>query len=303
MRKIIALFIIVSFYSCSSDENQNKKRTQNLNFTEIYSIAVDTLELDMISNVNENSLYLAYSPNNDVNDNIMKLNLQTQSQIIEAHPDPSESRQLAIIGNNLYSFGVDHVLKMDLNLNNLQIVNTGYNIFFYSRAIPSGNTVLFPFGQNNLIKYDLLTDTYQGTFNSYPLTNRSDGGVINNILYSFGGNQLSPNLVSNKIKMYNLITSSYTESNLPYSIFESFVATYQGNFIVAGNKNTNQGDAFLAIYDPITATYTDMNTSLNLSTVSIRGIAVINNELYLAYCESFNPLSSTGTIKIVKSNL
>jgi hypothetical protein len=301
--KIILFLILpigILFMSCDSERIQSHS---TINFVDIATISVDTLEIDMVGDANQNALYLAYSPNNDVNDNTMKLDLQTLSQTIEAHPDPTESRQLAILGNHLYSFGVDQVLKMDMDLNNLQVVNSGYSIFFYSRAVPNGNTVLFPFGQNDLVSYDILTDTYQGTIDFDPLTLRSDGAVMNNILYSFGGNPLSLNPMSDKIKMYDLITSSYSESNLPYPIYESFVTTYQGNFIVAGNKNTTQGDAFLAIYNPTTATYTDMNTSLNLSTISIRSISVVNDELYLAYCENFSPTASVNTIKIVKSSL
>lgn len=297
-------FIILTFaflfMSCDGEEN---KRNLIADFQEIATIYVDTLEIDMVGDVNQNALYLAYSPANDMNDNIMKLELQNLTQTIEAHQDPTESRQLAIYGNYVYSFGVDQVLKMDMNLNNLQVVNSGYNIFFYSRAVPNGNTILFPFGQNNLVNYNLLTDTYQGTIDSDPLILRSDGAFMNNILYSFGGNPWPLNSASDKIKMYNLITSSYSESNLPYPIYESFVVTYQGNFIVAGNKNPTQDDAFLAIYNPTTATYTDINTSLNLSTISIRSISIVNNDLYLAYCENFNPTASVNTIKIAKSSL
>lgn len=292
--------ILILFTSCENDRIENNS---TINFVDVMTITVDTLEMDMVGDTNNNSLYLSYSPYNDTNDNILKIDILTNSQTIEANPDPTDSRQLSINGNNLYSFGVDNVIKMDMNLNNAQTVNIGYNIFFYSRAIQNGNEILFSFGQNNLISYDILTDSYLGTLSSDPVIIKSDGAVVNNKLYSFGGNYWTQNLASNKIQIYDLASSIYTESNLPYTIYESFVTTFQGNLIVAGNKNIDQSGAFLAIYNPITSSYTDISTTLDLNSISIRSISIINNDMYIAYCQNYIPMSTMNTIKIVKSSL
>lgn len=303
MKTNIIFLLLLGSVLISCEEENSTGNNDLIELAEVTSFSVDSLEIDMIGNLEENALYFSYSPDNDINDNIMKYDLQNQSQIVEAQPDPTDSRQLIIWGNFIYSFGTADVIKLDLDLNNSEIVNSDYNIFFYSRAVQNGSSVYFPFGNNNLVSYNILDNTYEGTINSDPLTVRSDGAIVNNSLYSFGGFRYWTNPISDKLKIYDLTASTYSESTLPYPMYESFTATYEGNIIVAGNKNLDQSSAFIAVYDPILGTYSDLNTTLNLNSISIRSICVIQDELFIAYCEYYNPSNTTHVIKIAKGIL
>ena len=305
MKYYILLIGLILNFSCSSDDSNTTNR-QNLTFTDIYTIQADTLDIDMISNVGENSIYISYSADNGYNENLLKLNVSSLNTNEIILPDFAESRQIEIVNNDIFSLSGNDIFKLDLNLN-LISSNNIYNGSVFSRITHKNNTIQILKGINNIPEYDILTDNY--IFPNFPnnqnYTLRSDGEIINDILYTFGGiNYVNPNWVtSNQINIYDYLTNNWSSQNLSFNVYESFTDIYNNKVIVGGNKQSNQSEAFIGIYDPSNGTYTDFTTTLNLSAISLRGLTVLNDELYIAYIDYNFPLPSALSIKIAKASL
>ena len=92
---IVILLASIAITSCTSNQENKQVNFNNLSFTDIYTIQVDTLEMDMISDATQNSIYITYSSNNGLNENILKLNTSTLNPLEITHPDYSESREIA----------------------------------------------------------------------------------------------------------------------------------------------------------------------------------------------------------------
>lgn len=306
MKKIIALFIVICLYSCSSDEVINNKIPQNLNFTEVYSITVDTLELDMISNSAENSLFLTYSTNDGLNENVLKYNLTNQIATNITHPDITESRQIEIIGNWIYSVSKNDIYRYDLNLNNSSLYNTESTGLEYHRTVINNSDIFSPQGMNLLFNYNTTTNTYQRNMQGFEYRLRADCEIYNNKIYAFGGSSYDNNqnpLTYNSINIYDITSNSWTQETLPFNVYESFTELYNSSIIVAGNKNTDSSNAFIGTYNPQTNTYTPLLTSLDLPNISIRSITKLNQDLYVAYSDLVSPTPAILTVKIVKTTL
>ena len=302
MKQIIAFFLVISLYSCSSDEDNSKQNPQNLNFTQLFSITADTLDLDMIGNSSENSLYLTYSTDNGFNENVLKYNLTTQTPLTITHPDDTESRQIENIGNWIYSISKNDVYRYDLDLDNVSIFNEGNTGLEYHKTITVNNDILSQRGKNLEFKYNTTANDY--TLPDWQETQyrfKADCELFSNKIYSFGGTEF--NTAYNTINIHNLTDNSWTQETLPFNAFETFTDIYNNAIIIAGNKNLNSGNAFIGTYDPVTNNYTSIPVSLDLSSISIRSITVLNNELYIAYTDIVTPLPSSLTIKIAKATL
>jgi hypothetical protein len=305
MKRVIYLLSILTLIACSND-NSNSKSSQSLNFTDIYTIEADTLDIDMISSTAENSLYLTYSADNGYNENILKLNVSTNNVIEMVYPDLAEARQIEIVNNNIFSFSSNDIMKLDLNLN-LISTNNSITEAYYPRIISRNNTLQIIKGISNILVYDVTSDNY--TFPPFT-TNpnyflKADGEIINDVLYTFGGLDLVGQnwIPSSQINIYNYTTSNWSSQNLPFNVSESFTDVYNNEIIVSGNKQLNYGDAFIGTYNPTTGIYADLATSLNLSNISIRGVTILNNEIYVAYADFATPFPNLIDIKIAKATL
>jgi len=306
MKYIFFFLGFISLYSCSS-EDKTASTPIPLNFTDLFTFQVDTLDLDMKSNVGQNSLYISYSTNNGFNENIMKFELNNSSQIVIVHPDMTESRQIEIVGGQLFSFGGYTNYSMDLNLQNIALINQTPAGFGYFRTLVYNNEIYFPYGFDNYTVYNTSTNNFQYFWNSFStLRGNSDGEIINGKLYSFGGSTGTSNYQPqsyNEINIYDLVTNTWTQNTLPYAVFESFTSIYGGNIIVAGNKNSDRSGAFLAIYNPVSNTFNQLTTSLNINNITIRNVAILNNDLYIAYADIISPMPNLINIKVAKASL
>lgn len=314
---ILFLFVTVCLSSCSSDETSNSANINRvpLDFTEVMSFQVDTLELDMISSSVENSFFITYSSDNGFNENVLKYNVSSNSQTDLVHPDISESRQIEIINDNIYSISSNDIYKFDLNLSNLSNINSTYNNAVFLRATNYQNDLLFLFDYNlnNIGRFDINSESYDNHLSTFPYTSRfqSDAEIINDVIYIFGGKSCDSNedFVNNtcdsfnEVNIYNIIDDTWNQEFLPYQINESFTAIYGNTILVSGNKNPDQTNSFLGEYDVTTNTYNDLLTSLDLENITIRGITVFNDEVYIAYADLINPMPDIMTIKVVKASL
>jgi hypothetical protein len=296
----------VFLYSCSSD-NKPISSTQSLNFSEIFNIQVDTLELDMITDTGENALYITYSADNGLNENLMKYNLTTSSQTTITHPDVSTSRQIEIIGNVLYSVSFTSVYKFDLNLGNATLIRSDHTANEELKGVSYNDEILFPMGYNNITSFNTLANTTQTLLNSWSTTRaRSDGEIYNDKLYSFGGStgmRISVSESFNEINIFDIVNNTWSQQSLPFTVFESFTALNVDKIIVAGNKNSAGNEAFIGIYDPSLNTFTEIPVSLDLNNISIRSIAILNNDLYVAYADFLPIMPSLIPIKVAKATL
>jgi len=299
--------------SCSSDNESSIINQAPLNFTEVMTFEVDTLELDMISSISENSFYITYSGDSGLNENVLKYNLSTLSQSNLTHPDVSESRQIEIINSNVYSISSNDIYIYDLDLNNLININNEYNAMRYLRAASFNNELLIVGGSDEIAKFDTITQTYNFSLSDSPygFRDQNDGEVYNNNIYIFGGrvcesyedfiNQQCNSY--NEINIYNIQNDTWTQETIPYLVHESFTDLYNDKIIVVGNKNSNQTNSFIAEYEPLTNSYSEILSNLDIANITIRGITVLNNEVFLAYADLASPMPNIITIKIVKASL
>lgn len=315
MKKVILLILLtVIFSSCTSDNELSIQNTTSLDFTEVVSFQVDTLELDLVSNINENSLYITYSGDSGFNENVLKYNTTTSAQNEITHPDISESRQIEIINNLIYSISSNDIYTYDLNLDNVTNINNLYNDRRYLRTSSLNNDLLIIGGTNQIVKFDTSAQTYDYTLTDspYEFRDKNDGEILNNNIYIFGGRTCNYSGEEfdnqecdshNEITIYNLLNDNWTNETIPYQIHESFTELYGNKIIVAGNKNSNQTNSFIAEYIPSTNTYSNIQSNLDLNDITIRGVTILNNEIFIAYIEVSSFMSDLMTVKIVKAPL
>ncbi|NRR92830.1 hypothetical protein HSX10_14750 [Winogradskyella undariae] len=315
MKNILVILVAtILLSSCTSDNNPTTQNTSSLDFTEVMSFEVDTLDIDMKSVLSENSFYITYSADNLNSENVLKYNLNTQSQIDLTHGDGSQSRQLEVIDNMIYSFGVSSLIKYDLNLNNLNWSNQFYGkkkhrITKYDNdvLIISGRVVFNPIVSVNdyemkISRFESINEIYSdiSTF-PYGIRFQADGIVYNDKLYMFGGTDESINY--SELNVYDLINDTWNQETLPYGIYESFTSLYNDSVLVTGNKESDNSNAFIGVYDIATNTFIELATSLDLNNITIRGITIINDEVYIAYADWVSPMPNLITIKVVKASL
>jgi len=315
MKKLILLLsLTIIFVSCSSDNELNIQNTNALDFIEVMSFQVDTLELDMASNIVANSFYITYSGDSGYNENVLKYNLATSSQSDLTHPDISESRQIEIINNNIYSISSNDIYKFDLNLNNLVNISNSYNDMRYFRTTSLNNELLIIGGSNKITKFDTNSEVYDFSLSDSPygFRDQRDGEIYNNNIYMFGGanstSQQWPeeDLINSfdEITVYNIATDNWSQNqSLPYQVFESFTSLYNDSIIVTGNKNQDQTNSFIGRYDLLTNSYSEFDTSLDLENITIRGITILSDEIFIAYIDLISPMPDLMTVKVVKSSL
>ena len=317
MKNLIFLLLIsIIISSCSPDNDSSIQNTASLDFIEVMSFQVDTLALDMTSNINANSYYITYSGDSGLNENVLKYNLTSMAQTDLVHPDISESRQIEVINGNIYSISHNDVYRYDLNLNNLEEVNIGYSDWRDARAtIYNNNILMTTFLYDGIRRFDTSTNDYVNPISSLPNQQGrlywSDGEVYGNKLYVFGGGETirqpwpNPDIVNSfsEITIYDFNTDSWSEENLPYVAYETFTALYNSSIIVTGNRNQDQTNSFIGQYDILTNTYSELDTSLDLENITIRGITILNDEILLAYIDLVSPMPDLMTVKVVKASL
>ncbi|HIC31857.1 MAG TPA: hypothetical protein EYO76_08050 [Flavobacteriaceae bacterium] len=313
-RLILLLSITIIFVSCSSDNEPSIQNTTSLVFTEVMSFQVDTLELDMASNIVVNSFYITYSGDSGYNENVLKYNLTTSSQSDLTHPDISESRQIEIINDNIYSISSNDIYKFDLDLNNLVNISDSYNNMRYLRTTSLNNELLIIGGSDEIAKFDTNTEAYDFSLSDSPYGYRDqrDGEIYNNNIYMFGGANSTPqqwpeeDIINSfdEITIYNMSTDNWSQTqSLPYQVFESFTSLYNDSIIVTGNKNQDQTNSFIGRYDLLTDSYSEFDTSLDLENITIRGVTVLNDEIIIAYIDLVSPMPDLMTVKVVKASL
>ena len=189
---MLLLFGSCIFASCSSDDNSNLTNSNrpSLDFSEVITFQVDTLELDMISSDVENAFFITYSADNGFNESVLKYEVATNSQTGLVHPDISESRQIEIINNYIYSISSNDIYKFDLNLNNLLNINSSYNNAIYSRATKFNNDLLY-FYSDKIGSFNINSESYNSvlSISPYDYRDQNDGEIVNDIVYMFGGRQ------------------------------------------------------------------------------------------------------------------
>ena len=306
---IVILLASIAITSCTSNQENKQVNFNNLSFTDIYTIQVDTLEMDMISDATQNSIYITYSSNNGLNENILKLNTSTLNPLEITHPDYSESREIEIVNNEIYSISSNDLIKLDLNLNIISTNSYFGNNTYYPRLIGYNNTLQLPRGLNNILEYDINTNIY-----NYPtpiLTymfankNRMDGEIINDVMYAFGGGDMTvtPIQATNEIEIYDYLTNTWNTESLPFNVSESFTDKYNNYIFVTGNKLDDFSNGFVGLYDTDLHTYTTITTSIDFSTKSIRGVTILGNDIYIAYMDFPNTLPALVNVKIAKASL
>lgn len=310
MKKHLILFLAsITIFSCTSNQENRNSNFTNLSFTDIYTIQVDTLEIDMISDPSQNSIYITYSADNGFNENILKLNVSNLNPFEITHPDLSESREIEIVNNEIYSISSNDLIKLDLNLNIISTTSYFGNNTYYPRLIGYNNSIQLPRGLNNILEYDIITNTY-----NYPspiLTymfqskDRMDGEIINDVMFAFGGRNIVniPPQLTNEIEIYDYLTDIWSSESLPYNVSESFTDKYNNYIFVTGNKLDNFSNGFLGVYNTDSHTYTPITTSIDFSTKSIRGLTILNDNIYIAYIEFSSTLPTLIDVKIAKASL
>jgi len=317
MKKIILVsFFTTLLISCSSDNEDNEvfyEINTELNFTEVFTFQVDTLNLDLASSDNVNSVYITFSSDNGLNENVLKYNSTSQVQSILTHPDTSQARQIEIINNNIYSVATDGIYKFDLNLNNsVKIRNSFIDIPWATNT--SVNNELLILRHDKILKFNTFSETFDFSLTNSPFEDvfKRDGELFNDNLYMFGGTTYTyqPGPVedivnsSDAITIYNLSTDTWSQNqSLPFGAFETFTAIIDDSIIVAGNKNQDLSNPFIGIYDVITNNYTEFNNSLLQNSFSIRGITILNSEIYVAYVELISSMPDLMTVKVAKASL
>lgn len=314
---MIKYFGIISFVftsafiisSCSDNDDTLRQIPPYLNFSPVLNFTTDSLELDITNSTNENSIYISYSDIADIYaENVIKYNLSNLSQTNMTHHDDSYGVQIEVIGNSIFSISYNYSSKFDINLgNNTQISQS----FSNSKATKYGNNILLFSGEEysipaqinmNVLRFDTSNETYS-QIASFPNGNRfrGDGIVYNNKLHIFGGNDGITNY--NEINIYDLVSNTWSQGNLPFTVYESFTSLYNNSIVVAGNKNSDSSGAFIGVYDLNTNTFTELTTSLNLSDTSIRGITVIDDEMYIIYTNFTSPFIGPITMHLYKASL
>ncbi|REG83485.1 Kelch repeat-containing protein [Winogradskyella sediminis] len=305
---IFLLFLTTIFCSCSSDNEVSIQNSNSLDFTEVMSFQVDTLDMDITSDLSTNSLFITSSNDDIWPEKVLKYNLSTLTQSDFIHDDGTESRQIEIIGSFIYSFSYNHTVKYDLDLSNIVDLNH-HSGLSYSKATKYNNDILILSGEKC---YDCLEmpiklfNSNNETFSEltvFPngIRMHADGIVNNDILYMFGGTDNIANY--NEINIYNIIDDVWTQEILPYQVYESFTSLYNNSILVAGNKESNNSNAFIGVYDITTNSYNELSTSLNLDNITIRGITILNDEVFVAYADLVSPLPNLITIKVIKASL
>ncbi|WCO03553.1 Kelch repeat-containing protein [Psychroserpens ponticola] len=314
MKNLLAVLLVtISLSSCSSDNELSNLNITSLDFTEILTFQVDTLELDLASSSSENSFFITYSADNGLNESVLKYNLTTLTQNDLTHPDVAESRQIEIINGSIYSVSSNDIYKYDLNLNNITTVDNGFTQLRYLRTTSFNDELLIFAGNDKIISYDTSLDTFDFDVSSMPYGYRdqNDGEIYNSKIHIFGGREcdsfedfMNQQCNSfNEINIYDFVTDTWTQETTPYQIHESFTDLYNDKIIVSGNKNSNQTNSFIAEYDTLTNSFSDILSNLDMSNITIRGITILNNDVYLAYADLITPMPSIVTIKVVKASL
>jgi hypothetical protein len=313
MKKALWFLVISCVVSSCSNDNSAAAVPANLNFSPVFNFVTDSLDLDMANSETENSVYCTYSDIDLIDiykEKVIKYNLNTLSQSNITHSDGTESRQLEIIGSNIYSISYFDIYKYNLNLDNILELHQ-----FTYKGIPkttqhnnniiilSGKDYSFPgSGNMELLLFNTTSETYS-TFTTFPngYRMRGDGVTLNDKLYIFGGNDGITNYA--EINIYDIISNNWTQQALPFGVYESFSSFYNNLIIVSGNKNSDSSGAFIGLYNPITNSFSNLNTSLDLNNISIRGITILNDEIYIAYTDYITPWSNNITIKVDKASL
>lgn len=301
---IIILLASIAITSCTSNQENKQVNFNNLSFSDIYTFQVDTLEMDMISDATQNSIYITYSSNNGLNENILKLNTLTLNPLEIIHPDDSESREIEIVNNVIYSISANDIIKLDLSLNILSPNSDLGNNAVYHRLIGYNNTIQLPRGLNNILEYDVNINDY--IFNYFPQSKyKMDGEIINDVMYAFGGGDVTvtPIQATNEIEIYDYLTDTWNTESLPFNVSESFTDKYNNYIFVAGNKLDDFSNGFIGLYDTDLHTYTTITTSIDFSTKSIRGVTILGNDIYIAYMDFPNTLPALVDVKIAKASL
>ena len=300
MKQIISFFALITIFACSSD---NENRSLNaITFTDVYSVEADSLELDLIGDNSENAFYLTYSADNGYNENLLKYDLTSQIPTEIVHPDMGESTQLEIVNNLLYSVAKSEIYRYDLDLSNETVLPVVFGFDHMRTETYNDNIWMLP-GMNQYLTYNTTSNNFTwdvGITDDY--WSQAAFEIINDKAYCFGGANYYPAVIAtNKIHIYDYLGDNWTEQTLPFNVFESFTATYNNSIIVAGNKNIDSSQPFLYIFNPATNSFSELATTFDFTGKTIRGVAIVNQGIYIAYAEF--PITSLITIKIAKGNL
>src|SRR6218665_2909186 len=313
MKKIYWILIICCIACSCSDNDDSLALPATLNFNPVFNFVTDSLDIDMVNSPTSNSIYCTYSDIDLVDiykEKVIKYNLNTSIQSSITHYDGIESRQLEVVGNEIYSLSYTGIFKYDLNLSNIvELPEFNYRII-PKTTLYNNNIIIISSTDNTfpepspmqLLHFNTTSQTYS-SFTTFPIgyRMRGDGVAFNDKLYIFGGNDGITNFA--EINIYDIIGNSWTQQALPFGVYESLTSIYNNSVIVAGNRNADSSGAFIGLYNPATNDFTSLNTSLNLNNISIRGITVINDEVYIAYAEHITPWPNNITIRIEKASL
>lgn len=313
IQRILILLTFSVLLSCSDQDDNLKLSPTTLNFNPVLNFVTDTIDIDITNSTNENSIYITYSDTDPLDiykEKAIKFNSNTLLQTSLTHYDDTESRQIEVIGGNIYSISYKSIFKCDLNLNNNQELNE-FSAISIPKTTKYNTDILVLSGKDEnassavnmpILRFNTSSETYSQITslpNGYRL--RGDGITYNDKLYIFGGNDGTTNYAD--VNILDITTNSWSQQSLPFNVFESFTSLYNNSVIVAGNKNSDYSNAFIGIYDLTTNTYNVLNTSLDLNNITIRGITILNDEIYIAYADYSIPMPNNITIKVHKASL
>ncbi|RZJ67073.1 MAG: hypothetical protein EOO50_07365 [Flavobacterium sp.] len=303
MRYLFCLFMSFALYSCAQDDSETPFQNTA---DEVFSFEVDSINLDMIAAPDGNSLYVTYSADNGLNENLTRFNLQSGSQTTVVHPDLSEGRKLVILGDYVYSVG-NVMYRASLDLAQVEVFGPGIGSIGANSPVSDGTNIFYVFGYESWATFDLTTGEPDLQNDNWNLWRTGSASCFRQEkIYLFGGHSGNANdgfEIFDSIFIYDTNDNSWSQNTLPFAAFETFSASYGGQILLAGNKFSDGSGAFIGIYDTQSATFVDTPISLDLQNISIRSIAAIGDDFYVAYVELENIGDATMTVKVVKLQL
>jgi hypothetical protein len=259
----------------------------------------------MIGSSADNSLFIAMREN-DLGpvERILKINLATNN-ITEKLFDQWQwvTKRLHIRGNQLIVFGGQYVntYNLDLSGGDPISVSHGKELTRFGMTVLDDNAYIIGGDQgdepeaNKILSWNIETETFS-EFTSLPETTfRSDGTIVNDNLYVFGGcsdwfDTFTASTTAYKINMNN--HSNVETFEIDKAIDVAFVRRFQNLIYIAGqtstidaNDQTTAVNPIVSVYNTSDNTYQELSTNLTNSSGfdTIRQMCIINGKIYIIY--------------------
>jgi hypothetical protein len=260
----------------------------------------------MIGSSEDNSLFIAIRET-DLNnaERLLKVNLATNN-ITEKIFDQTQfvTKRLHIRGNQLIVIGGQYVNTYNLDLSGGDPISVthgkslsrfGMTVLDDNAYIIGGDIGVIDEESDKIFSWNIETETFS-EFSSMPDSRfHSDGTIVNDNLYVFGGcsqfgDRFTASTTAYKININN--PSNVETFEIDQAIDVAFVRRFQNLIYIAGqtsiidaNDQISAVNPIVAVYNTSDNTYQELNTNLiNTSGFdAIHQMCIINGKMYIIY--------------------